>query len=96
MIFQNGTGEASLQGVNFKYPTRPLIQVLKNLDLEIQRGKTVALVGSSGCGKSTVIQLLERYYDPDEGIVVRLANFQLSNSIFLWHCRRKQSVLTQS
>ncbi|KAL0838717.1 hypothetical protein ABMA28_016779 [Loxostege sticticalis] len=67
----NGTGEASLQGVNFKYPTRPLIQVLKNLDLEIQRGKTVALVGSSGCGKSTVIQLLQRYYDPDEGIVAQ-------------------------
>ncbi|CAH2096061.1 unnamed protein product [Euphydryas editha] len=67
----NGTGEASLQNVQFKYPTRPLIQVLKNFNLEIESGKTIALVGASGCGKSTIIQLLERYYDPDEGIVAQ-------------------------
>nr|XP_049698231.1 ATP-dependent translocase ABCB1 isoform X1 [Helicoverpa armigera]XP_049698232.1 ATP-dependent translocase ABCB1 isoform X2 [Helicoverpa armigera] len=66
-----GTGEASLQNIKFSYPTRPMIQVLKGLQLEIQRGKTLALVGASGCGKSTVIQLLERYYDPDEGIVAQ-------------------------
>lgn len=66
-----GTGEASLQKVQFNYPTRPTIQVLKKLDLEIERGKTIALVGASGCGKSTVIQLLERYYDPDEGVVAQ-------------------------
>lgn len=51
-----------------------MIQVLKNLDLEVQRGKTIALVGASGCGKSTVIQLLERYYDPDDGVVVSQVN----------------------
>lgn len=68
--FQRGSGQASLQAVQFKYPTRPNIQVLKKLDLEVEKGKTIALVGASGCGKSTVIQLLERYYDPDEGIVV--------------------------
>ncbi|CAH1643412.1 unnamed protein product [Spodoptera littoralis] len=67
----NGTGEASLQGIQFRYPTRPLVRVLKDLNLEIQRGKTVALVGASGCGKSTVIQLLERYYDPEDGIVAQ-------------------------
>lgn len=67
----NGTGEASLQNISFKYPTRPLIQVLKSLDLEIENGKTIALVGVSGCGKSTIIQLLERYYDPDDGIVAQ-------------------------
>ncbi|CAF4933946.1 unnamed protein product [Pieris macdunnoughi] len=66
-----GTGEASLQNLSFRYPTRPLVQVLKNLDLEIENGKTIALVGASGCGKSTIIQLLERYYDPDEGIVAQ-------------------------
>lgn len=47
-----------------------MVQVLKSLNLEIERGKTLALVGASGCGKSTVIQLLERYYDPESGIVV--------------------------
>ncbi|KAF9409367.1 hypothetical protein HW555_011261 [Spodoptera exigua] len=67
----NGTGEASLQNIQFRYPTRPLVRVLKDLNLEIQRGKTVALVGASGCGKSTVIQLLERYYDPEDGIVAQ-------------------------
>ncbi|GBP59400.1 Multidrug resistance protein 1 [Eumeta japonica] len=64
-----GTGEASLQTVQFSYPTRPTVEVLKGLDLEIPKGQTVALVGSSGCGKSTVIQLLERFYDPSAGLV---------------------------
>lgn len=72
ILIQRGTGEASLQNIHFRYPTRPAVQVLKNLNLEIQRGKTIALVGASGCGKSTVIQLLERYYDPDDGIVVSI------------------------
>ncbi|XP_041979050.1 ATP-dependent translocase ABCB1 [Aricia agestis] len=66
-----GTGEASLQNIEFKYPTRPLIKVLQNLNLEIEKGKTIALVGTSGCGKSTIIQLLQRYYDPDGGIVAQ-------------------------
>ncbi|KAI5635208.1 ABC transporter transmembrane region domain-containing protein [Phthorimaea operculella] len=66
-----GSGEASLQAVHFRYPTRRNIPVLRGLDLEVERGKTIALVGASGCGKSTVIQLLERYYDPDAGIVAQ-------------------------
>lgn len=70
IFFQKGSGKTSLQAVSFKYASRPMIQVLKDLNLEIPKGKTVALVGESGCGKSTVIQLLERYYDPDEGVVV--------------------------
>ncbi|XP_052753334.1 ATP-dependent translocase ABCB1-like [Galleria mellonella] len=68
--FKN-TGTAALQDVSFKYPTRPNIQVLKNMNLQIEQGQTVALVGASGCGKSTVIQLLQRYYDPDDGIVTQ-------------------------
>lgn len=53
--------------IEFKYPTRPDIQILNGVNLEILQGKTVALVGHSGCGKSTCIQLLQRYYDPDNG-----------------------------
>ncbi|KAI2474300.1 ATP binding cassette (ABC) transporter subfamily B member, partial [Diabrotica virgifera virgifera] len=55
--------------VYFSYPTRPSIPILKALNLLIPKGKTVALVGSSGCGKSTIIQLLERFYDPSYGKV---------------------------
>ncbi|CAH2048678.1 unnamed protein product, partial [Iphiclides podalirius] len=66
-----GSGEASLRNIDFKYPTRPMVQVLKDMNLEIPRSKTIALVGASGCGKSTIIQLLERYYDPDSGTVTQ-------------------------
>ncbi|CAH2096059.1 unnamed protein product [Euphydryas editha] len=61
------TGAVSLIGVSFKYPSRPNTIVLRDLHLEINRGKTIAIVGQSGCGKSTIIQLLQRYYDPDAG-----------------------------
>ncbi|KAJ8922242.1 hypothetical protein NQ315_004179, partial [Exocentrus adspersus] len=55
--------------VYFSYPTRPSVSVLNSLNLFIRKGTTVALVGSSGCGKSTIVQLLERFYDPTYGEV---------------------------
>lgn len=59
-----------LRNVNFFYPARPSHNVLKGLNLIIPAGKTVALVGSSGCGKSTVVGLLQRYFDPTGGAVL--------------------------
>lgn len=56
--------------VKFHYPTRPDVQILKGLNLKVLQGTTVALVGSSGCGKTTCIQLLLRYYDPVEGKII--------------------------
>jgi ABC-type transport system involved in cytochrome bd biosynthesis fused ATPase/permease subunit len=56
--------------VEFFYPTRPNINVLQGLNIDVLKGHTVALVGQSGCGKSTCIQLLERFYDPVSGSVV--------------------------
>jgi len=53
----------------FHYPTRPSVRVLKSLTVDVQPGQTLALVGSSGCGKSTTVQLIERFYDVDEGTV---------------------------
>lgn len=50
--------------VHFRYPTRPEQPVLRGLNLTVKPGQYVALVGASGCGKSTTIQLLERFYDP--------------------------------
>uniref|UniRef100_A0A4X2M907 Phosphatidylcholine translocator ABCB4 n=1 Tax=Vombatus ursinus TaxID=29139 RepID=A0A4X2M907_VOMUR len=62
-------GNVSLNEVRFNYPTRPNVPVLQGLTLEVKKGQALALVGSSGCGKSTVVQLLERFYDPLAGQV---------------------------
>ena len=56
-----------LENIHFRYPTRPDHPVLQGLDLQIQHGQTVALVGPSGGGKSTTVGLIERFYDPTEG-----------------------------
>ncbi|XP_032552546.1 ATP-binding cassette sub-family B member 5 [Chiroxiphia lanceolata] len=60
-------GEIEFRNIHFSYPARPDVKILKGLNLKVQTGKTIALVGSSGCGKSTTIQLLQRFYDPDQG-----------------------------
>ncbi|KAL2341081.1 hypothetical protein Fmac_009021 [Flemingia macrophylla] len=64
------TGVIELQHVSFKYPARPHVPIFKDLCLSIPAGKTVALVGESGSGKSTVISLLERFYNPDSGHIL--------------------------
>nr|XP_045016866.1 phosphatidylcholine translocator ABCB4 isoform X1 [Jaculus jaculus] len=63
-------GSVTFNEVMFNYPTRPNVPVLQGLSLEVKKGQTLALVGSSGCGKSTVVQLLERFYDPLGGRVL--------------------------
>ncbi|XP_056287817.1 bile salt export pump isoform X2 [Pseudoliparis swirei] len=63
-------GEIEFINCNFTYPTRPDVQVLNGLAVSVKPGQTLAFVGNSGCGKSTSVQLLERFYDPDEGRVM--------------------------
>ncbi|XP_060229861.1 phosphatidylcholine translocator ABCB4 isoform X4 [Meriones unguiculatus] len=63
-------GSVTFNEVVFNYPTRANVPVLQGLSLEVKKGQTLALVGSSGCGKSTVVQLLERFYDPLAGTVL--------------------------
>ncbi|XP_030947834.1 ABC transporter B family member 4-like isoform X17 [Quercus lobata] len=70
MTLDNIKGEIKLFHVSFKYPSRPDIQIFKDLHLTIRAGKTIALIGESGSGKSTVISLLERFYDPDSGHII--------------------------
>lgn len=62
-------GALAFEQVNFRYPTRPDTAALDNFDLTVQPGERIALVGPSGAGKTTVFQLLLRFYDPYSGKV---------------------------
>ena len=62
-------GKIVLEDVKFSYPSRPDVQVTKGLNITFVAGKTAALVGASGSGKSTVVSLVERFYDPTSGVV---------------------------
>ena len=68
----NYTGNVQMSNVYFRYPSRPEVAVLRGLNLNVEVGKTLALVGSSGCGKSTTVSLVERFYDTLRGEVVCL------------------------
>uniref|UniRef100_A0A7N8XL94 ATP-binding cassette, sub-family B (MDR/TAP), member 4 n=1 Tax=Mastacembelus armatus TaxID=205130 RepID=A0A7N8XL94_9TELE len=76
-------GNVYFEGVKFNYPSRPDVTILQRLNLKVKKGETLALVGSSGCGKSTTIQLLERFYDPKEGKVV-LDNMSIQQLNIHW------------
>lgn len=81
MTLDHVKGEIELRHISFRYPTRPDVQIFRDLCLTIHSGKTVALVGESGSGKSTVISLLQRFYNPDSGSITldgtEIQNFQL-------------------
>jgi ATP-binding cassette subfamily B (MDR/TAP) protein 1 len=63
-------GRVRFEHVAFRYPSRPDARIYTDFDLTIEPGTTCALVGGSGSGKSTAVQLLERFYDPDAGRVL--------------------------
>lgn len=76
------SGDIAFQNVSFSYPTRKEFTVLKNLNFRIQPGEKVALVGQSGSGKSTIINLLMRFYPVESGQIIvdsiEAAHFELS------------------
>ena len=68
--FKNQTGATlSLNDIGFNYPSRPNTQAISHLSLQVNAGETVAIVGSSGAGKTTLFQLLLRFYDPQQGFI---------------------------
>ncbi|KAI0501168.1 hypothetical protein KFK09_016111 [Dendrobium nobile] len=82
MILNMIEGNIEFRHVSFKYPSRPNVQIFRDICFAIRSGKTIAFVGESGSGKSTAIALLQRFYDPDSGHIlldgIELQKFQLS------------------
>ncbi|EAR92380.2 ABC transporter family protein (macronuclear) [Tetrahymena thermophila SB210] len=76
-------GKIQFENVRFAYPSRNGIEVFKGLNFQLQAKKKTAFVGKSGCGKSTIIQLIERFYDPTEGSIyidgVNIKDMQLNS-----------------
>ena len=85
--------DIKIRQLHFTYPSRPDQKILSGLDMDIPAGKTVALVGTSGCGKSTIISLLQRFYDPSGGSI--LINNHNLKDINLRSHRRKIGVVSQ-
>merc|ERR1719495_482350 len=86
-------GNVAIKDAEFSYPTRPNIQILNKLQLSIKNGESIALVGESGCGKSTVIQLIQRLYDVASGSI-ELEN-QNIESLNLSFVRSKLGIVSQ-
>ncbi|XP_021358187.1 ABC transporter B family member 25-like [Mizuhopecten yessoensis] len=69
IVLRSIDGRVEFDNVKFTYPSRPETEVLKGISFILEPGKVLALVGPSGGGKSTIVNLIERFYDPDSGIV---------------------------
>ncbi|XP_076306500.1 ATP-dependent translocase ABCB1-like isoform X1 [Tachypleus tridentatus] len=80
---QHMTPNIELRKVNFNYPCRKTVQVLKDVSFTVKEGQTVALCGSSGSGKSTIISLLLRFYDPQKGSIT-IDGYSLTNLNVRW------------
>ena len=69
MVPMRLSGAIEFENVTFSYPSRPSISALDAVSLRVEPGETVALVGPSGAGKTTIIQLVQRFYDPKSGVI---------------------------
>ena len=86
-------GNVTFENVDFIYPSRPNVTVLKNFSLDIKAGEAAALVGPSGSGKSTIVGLLERFYEPASGKVY-LDGVDLAELDPMW-LHRNLGIVTQ-
>ncbi|XP_009415585.2 ABC transporter B family member 19 [Musa acuminata AAA Group] len=76
-------GNIEFKDVTFSYPSRPDVIIFRDFSLFIPAGKTVAVVGGSGSGKSTVVALIERFYDPNQGLIL-LDNVDIKTLQLKW------------
>jgi ABC-type multidrug transport system fused ATPase/permease subunit len=67
---QMAFGAIDLQDIHFSYPSRPSVEILKGLSFTIEPGQKIAIVGTSGTGKSTLAQLMMRFYEPSQGKIM--------------------------
>ncbi|MFB9865041.1 ABC transporter ATP-binding protein [Rufibacter immobilis] len=86
-------GNVRYEHVGFSYPTRPDLQVLQNIHFEIRAGEKIALVGSSGAGKSTIAQLLMKFYKVDQGSIY--VDGQNINQLHLHELRGNMAIVPQ-
>ncbi|KAL5697734.1 ABC-type xenobiotic transporter [Ranunculus cassubicifolius] len=93
VVLNQVRGELEFDSVNFTYPSRPDTVVLKEFSLKVQAGMKVAFVGASGCGKSTAIALVQRFYDADDGIV-RIDGVDIKTLQLKW-LRAKMGLVSQ-
>ena len=86
-------GSVKLEDIRFCYPSKPNVEVLKGVNIDIEKNKIVALVGHSGCGKSSIISLIERFYDPKEGKML-FSGVEIKDLDNKWY-HQKQLALVQ-
>ena len=86
-------GELAFNKVNFTYPSRKEMQILNNLSFSVSKGKSLAIVGTSGAGKSTIAQLLMRFYEPNDGEI--LFDGINANALSLFDLRKQISFVPQ-
>lgn len=87
------SGKIELKNVDFSYPSRAKTLILNKFYLEVKAGKSIGLVGKSGCGKSTVIALIQRFYDVERGSV-KIDNVDLRELDIHWY-RQQTSLVSQ-
>ncbi|XWS17332.1 hypothetical protein CRYUN_Cryun33cG0058300 [Craigia yunnanensis] len=92
-MLERMTGKIELKKIDFAYPSRPETLVLRKFSLEVKPGTSVGLVGKSGCGKSTVIGIIQRFYDVEMGSV-RVDGIDIRELDVQWY-RRQMALVSQ-
>lgn len=90
---KSARGPIRFENVSFSYPTRPAVDIFKNLDFEIPQGSNIAVVGPSGGGKSTIASLLLRFYSPTQG-TIKIDGVDVS-TLNVKQLRRKIGIVSQ-